>query len=83
MERCCKYIPGLATAPVVREAVELRPGRKTVRVEVDDTITKRSTVILIVDKELLSSEGVYILDAVKLVEECLLRRGFINNHNQL
>ena len=31
MERCCKYFPGLSTAPVVREAVGLRPGRKTVR----------------------------------------------------
>ena len=82
MERCSKYFPGLATAPVVREAVGLRPGRKTVRLEVDDTITKHSTVIHNYGH---GGQGVTffrgcVLDAVKLVEECLLRRGFTSNH---
>ena len=83
MERCCKYVPGLSTAPVVREAVGLRPGRKTVRLEVDDTITKHSTVIHNYGH---GGQGVTFfrgcsLDAVKLVEECLMRRGFIHNHS--
>ena len=83
MERCCKYVPGLSTAPVVREAVGLRPGRKTVRLEVDDTITKHSTVVHNYGH---GGQGITffrgcVLDAVKLVEECLLRRGFAVNSN--
>ena len=83
MERCCKYVPALATAPVIREAVGLRPGRKTVRLEVDDTITKHSTVIHNYGH---GGQGVTffrgcVLDAVKLVEESLLRRGFVVNSN--
>ena len=83
MERCCKYVPGLSTAPVVREAVGLRPGRKTVRLEMDDTITKHSTVIHNYGH---GGQGITffrgcVLDTVKLVEECLLRKGFVVNSN--
>ena len=81
MERCCKYFPGLSTAPVIREVVGLRPGRKTVRLEVDNTITKCSTVIHNYGHQ---GQGVTFcrgcaLDAVKLVEDCLLRKGFTVN----
>ena len=85
MERCCKYFPGLSTAPVVREVVGLRPGRKTVRLEVDDTITKHSTVIHNYGH---GGQGVTLfrgcaLDAVNLVEDCLLRKGFTANSKML
>ena len=78
MERCCKYFPGLSTAPVVREVVGLRPGRKTVRLEVDDTITKHSTVIHNYGHQ---GQGITFfrgcaLDVVNLAENCLLKRGF-------
>ena len=78
MERCCKYFPALATAPVIRETVGLRPGRKTVRLEVDDTITKHSTVIHNYGH---GGQGITFfrgcaLDVVKLAEDCLLGRGF-------
>ena len=78
MERCCKYFPALATAPVVRETVGLRPGRKTVRLEVDDTITKHSIVIHNYGHD---GHGITFfrgcaLDVVKLAEDCLLGRGF-------
>ena len=78
MERCCKYFPQLSTAPVVREAVGLRPGRKMVRLEVDDTITKHSTVVHNYGH---GGQGITFfrgcaLEAVKLVEESLVRRGF-------
>ena len=81
MERCCKYFPGLSTAPVIREVVGLRPGRKTVRLEVDDTITKHSTVIHNYGH---GGQGITFfrgcaLDAVKLVEDCLLGKGFTAN----
>ena len=83
MERCCKYLPGLSTAPVIREVVGLRPGRKTVRLEVDNTITKHSTVIHNYGH---GGQGITFfrgcaLDAVKLVEDCLLRKGFTANSN--
>ena len=76
MERCCKYFPGLSTAPVIREVVGLRPGRKTVRLEVDNTITKHSTVIHNYGH---SGQGITLfrgcaLDVVKLVEDCLHRK---------
>ena len=85
IERCCKYFPQLATAPVIRETVGLRPGRKTVRLEVDDTITKHSTVIHNYGH---CGQGVTFfrgcaLDAVKLVEECLVRREFSPHTTQM
>jgi len=78
MERCCRYFPGLATAPVIRESVGFRPGRKTVRLEVDDTLTEHSTVIHNYGHQ---GQGITFfrgcaLDVVKLAEDCLLRRGF-------
>ena len=78
VERCCKYFPGLSTAPVIREVVGLRPGRKTVRLEVDDTITKHSTVIHNYGHQ---GQGVTFfrgcaVDVVSLAEDCLLKRGF-------
>jgi len=45
MERCCKFIPALSTAEVIKEVAGLRPGRNTVRLEVDETALKTSTVI--------------------------------------
>ena len=83
MEHCCKYFPGLSTAPVIREVVGLRPGRKTVRLEVDNTITKHSIVIHNYGH---GGQGVTFfrgcaLDAVKLVEESLFRKGFTVNSN--
>ena len=83
MERCCKYFPGLSTAPVIKEIVGLRPGRKTVRLEVDDTITRHSIVIHNYGH---GGQGVTFfrgcaLDAVKLVEDSLLRKGFTVNSN--
>ena len=82
MERCCRYFPGLSTAPVIRESVGLRPGRKTVRLEVDDTLTEHSTVIHNYGH---GGQGVTFfrgcaLDVVKLAEDCLLRRGYTGNH---
>ena len=81
MERCSKYFPALSTAPVVKEIVGLRPGRKTVRLEVDDEITKHSTVIHNYGH---GGQGVTFfrgcaLDVVKLAEDCLLRKGFTAN----
>jgi len=78
MERCCRYFPGLSTAPVMRESVGFRPGRKTVRLEVDDTLTEHSIVIHNYGH---GGQGVTFfrgcaLDVVKLTEDCLLRRGF-------
>ena len=78
MERCCTYFPGLSTAPVIREIVGFRPGRKTVRLEVDDTLTKHSTVVHNYGHQ---GQGITFfrgcaLDSVKLVEDCLLRKGF-------
>ena len=84
MERCCKFFPGLSTAPVIREVVGLRPGRKTVRLEVDDTITKHSTVIHNYGHQ---GQGITFfrgcaLDVVNLAEDCLLKRGFSASRTQ-
>lgn len=46
-ERCEKLVPSLANAPVVREAVGLRPHRDTVRVEIELMNTKKGTLKVI------------------------------------
>ena len=81
MERCCMYIPGLSTAEVVKEMVGLRPGRSKVRLEVDETTLKKS---IIVHNYGHGGLGVTFfmgcaLDAVKLVEHCLIQKGFTVN----
>ena len=81
MERCCMYVPGLSTAEVVKETVGLRPGRKTVRLEVDDVTLKKSTLV-----HNYGHGGLGVtffrgcaLDTVKLVEQSLIQKGFIAN----
>ena len=78
MERCFIYSPGLSTAEVVKEVAGLRPGRSTVRLEIDETILKKSTVI-----HNYGHGGLGVtffrgcaIDAIKLVEHCLFQNGF-------
>ena len=78
MERCCMRIPGLSKAEVVKEVVGLRPSRNEVRLEIDETMLKRSMVI-----HNYGHGGLGVtffrgcaIDAVKLVEHCLIQKGF-------
>ena len=78
MERCCMYVPGLSTAKILNELVGLRPGRNTVRLEVDNIALKKSTIVHNYGH---GGQGVTFfigcaLDSVKLVEDCLLQKGF-------
>ena len=84
MERVFKYFPSLSTAPIIKEDVGLRPGRKTVRLELDDTLTKHSMVIHNYGHQ---GQGITFfrgcaLDVVSLAEDYLLRSGFIANTTQ-
>jgi len=81
MERCCLFIPALSTANILYEVVGLRPGRNTVRLEVDNTLLRKSTVIHNYGH---AGQGVTFfigcaLDTIKLVEDCLLQKGFTAN----
>jgi len=78
MERCSKFFPGLSTAKVVKEMVGLRPGRSSVRLEIDETLTKHSIVIHNYGH---AGQGVTffrgcVLETVKLVDTCLHKKGF-------
>ena len=79
MERCCMYVPGLSTAEVVKEVVGLRPGRSSVRLEVDEVTLKKSTIVHNYGH---GGQGVVFsrgcaLETVSLVEECLYKSGFL------
>ena len=78
IERCCKFLPGLSTAEVVKEMVGLRPARGNVRLEVDETLTKHS---MVVHNYGHGGQGVTFfrgcaLETVKLVNSCLQKKGF-------
>ena len=78
MERCCMYSPGLSTAEVVKEVVGLRPGRSTVRLEVDKVTLKKSTIVHNYGH---GGQGVVFfrgctLETVSLVEDCLDKKEF-------
>ncbi|XP_065908600.1 D-aspartate oxidase-like [Dysidea avara] len=78
MERCCMYFPALSTAKILEEVVGLRPSRHTVRLEVDDASLKKSTVVHNYGH---GGQGVTFfigcaIDTVKLVEDCLIQKGF-------
>ena len=79
MERACKFLPGLSTAEVVKEMVGLRPGRSSVRLEIDETLTKHSTVIHNYGH---GGQGVTffrgcVLETVRLVDSCLQKKAKI------
>ena len=79
MERCCKFLPGLSTAEVVKEMVGLRPARSSVRLEIDETLTKLSTVVHNYGH---GGQGVTffrgcVLETVRLVDNCLQKKGII------
>ena len=79
MERCCKFIPALSTAEVIKEVAGLRPGRNKVRLEVDETAMKTSTVIHNYGH---GGQGVTLFrgcaeETVHLVRNCLQEKGFL------
>jgi len=85
MERCSMYIPGLSTAEVVNEVVGLRPNRSTVRLEVDEAILKKSTVVHNYGH---GGQGVVFfrgcaLETLSLVEYCLHKKGFLIEDSKL
>jgi len=85
MERCCAYIPGLSMAEVVKEVVGLRPSRNEIRLEVDETILKKSTVVHNYGH---GGQGVAFfrgcaLETLSLVEDCLHKKGFLIQHSKL
>ena len=78
MERSCKFLPGLSTAEVVKEMVGLRPGRSSVRLEIDETLTKNSAVVHNYGH---GGQGVTffrgcVLETVRLVDSCLQKKAF-------
>ena len=78
IERCSRFLPGLSTAEVVKEMVGLRPARSSVRLEVDETLTKHSTVVHNYGH---GGQGVTffrgcVLETVKLVGGCLQKKAF-------
>jgi len=78
MERCCKFIPALSTAEVIKEVAGLTPGRNTVRLEVDETALKISTVIHNYGH---GGQGVTLLrgcaeEVIHLVKTTLQQKGF-------
>ena len=78
MERCCKFIPGLSKAEVIKEVAGLRPGRNKVRLEIDETAMKKSTVVHNYGH---GGQGVTLFrgcaeETVQLVRKCLQEKGF-------
>ena len=79
------YFPGLSTAEVVKEEVGLRPGRSTVRLEVDKVTLKKSTIVHNYGH---GGQGVVFfrgcaLETVSLVEECLDNKKFLIKRSTL
>jgi len=75
--RCSQYVPSLAQAEVIDEWVGLRPGRKQVRLEIEDSEGKAAIVHNYghTGQGLVFSIGC-AKDSVKHVEECLKMKAF-------
>ena len=77
LSRCSHYIPSLAQAKVIDEWVGLRPGRKQVRLEVEDS----KDVTPVVHNYGHTGQGLVFSigcakDCIKHVEECLTKKSF-------
>lgn len=85
MERCCRFLPGLTTAKVVKEMVRLRPARSSVRLEIDEALTRHSTVVHNYGH---GGQGITffrgcVLETVKLVDSCLQKKGFTTIYSKI